>query len=199
MSNLTKGFCGAVLGLLCVILPAMPVVSAESLWSDTGATANLFSDHRAHAVGDTVTIIIHESSSSNHSSSASNARTSFTKWDPGVGIFSLLAPASAAGADSFKAKGFNINSNAINAKITAQVIDVKSNGDLVISGKQSIQQNGDEQTITVSGVVRVEDVSPNNTVFSSAMSNAKISIDGKGPIARKQRQGVISQLLNGFF
>jgi flagellar L-ring protein precursor FlgH len=53
--------------------------------------------------------------------------------------------------------------------------------------------------ITVSGIVRVEDINTDNTVSSSALGDAKIKIDGNGPLASKQRQGIISQLFNFLF
>lgn len=199
MSNLTKAFSRIVLGFLCFVLSAMPVVSAESLWSDTGANASLFSDHKAHAVGDTLTIVIRENSSANRVGSAANSKTSSTSMNAGVGIFSGITAASAGNADKFAAGGSLVNSNVVTARMTAQVTEVKPNGDLLISGKQNIVQNGEEQTITVSGIVRADDITPDNTVLSSSIGNAQIKIDGKGPIARKQRQGIISQLLNIFF
>lgn len=199
MSNLTKVFSRIVLGFLCLVLPAMPLASAESLWSDTGANANLFGDHKAHNVGDTLTIIIRENSSANRVGSAANSKTSSTSMNAGVGIFSGITAASAGSADKFAAGGSLVNSNVVTARMTAQVTEVKPNGDLLVSGKQNIVQNGEEQTITVSGIVRADDISPDNTVLSSSIGNAQIKIDGKGPIANKQRQGIITQLLNIFF
>lgn len=199
MSNLTKVFSNLVLGFLCLVLPAMPLVSAESLWSETGANSSLFSDHRAHSVGDSITIIIRETSTANRTGTAANTKTTSTSMNAGLGIFSGITAASAGNADKFAAAGSLVNNNSVNARMTAQVTEVKPNGDLVIVGKQKISQNGEEQTITVSGSVRIEDIAPGNTVLSSSMSNAEIKINGKGPIANKQRQGIISQLLNIFF
>lgn len=199
MSNLTKFFLRIVLGFLCFALPVMPLASAESLWSDAGSHANLFGDHKAHAVGDTLTIIIRENSSANRVGAAANSKSSSTSMNAGIGIFSGITAASAGNADKFAADGTLTNTNVVTARMTAQVTEVKPNGDLLISGKQNIAQNGEEQTIMVSGIVRADDITPDNTVLSSLIGNAQIKIDGKGPIARKQRQGIITQLLNIFF
>lgn len=199
MSNLTKFCLRVVLGFLCFVLPAMPLVSAESLWVDNGPGANLYSDHKARAVGDTITIVIRENTSAKRVGSSANTKSSSTSMNAGVGIFSGITAASAGNSDKFSAAGSITNSNVVTARMTAQVTEVKPNGSLVILGKQNIEQNGEGQIITVSGVVRVEDIAPDNTVLSSSIGDAQIKIDGKGPIARKQRQGIISQLLNIFF
>ncbi len=83
--------------------------------------------------------------------------------------------------------------------ITVQVTAVKPNGNLLVSGTQSINQNGEEQKITITGEVRPEDISAGNAVLSSNVANAQIRIDGKGPIASKQRQGILTQIFNLLF
>ncbi len=199
MSNLTKIFVCVMLGFLCLVVPAIPSASAMSLWSDAGTTVNMYSDRKARFVGDTITVIINESSSANRVGNASNSKTSSTSMSAGTGIFHGIASASADNDDSFSAKGSIKNTNTVNARMTAQVIEVKENGSLVISGTQSIKQNGEEQKITISGIVRTEDITTDNTVLSSSIGDAKIKVDGSGPIANKQRQGIVSQLLNFLF
>lgn len=198
MFNLTKIIVSLALGFLCLGLAAASSVSAASLWSDAGA-ANLFSDHKARAVGDSLTIIINENSSASRAGNASNSKSSSTSMNAGTGIFHGIASASAGNADSFTAKGSLANTNTVTAQMSAQVIEVKPNGTLVISGTQSIKQNGEEQKITVSGVVRPEDILSDNTVLSTYIGNAQIRVDGNGPISNKQRQGIISQLFNFLF
>jgi len=177
----------------------MPTVSAMSLWSDTGGNINMYGDRKAQAVGDTLTIIINENSSANRVGKADNSKSSTVKMNAGVGIFSVLTNATAGNSDGFQAKGSIANTNNVNARMTAQVLEVKPNGNLIISGTQSIKQNGEEQKITVSGIVRTEDITTDNTVLSSSIGNAQIRVDGSGPIAGKQRQGILSQIFNFLF
>ncbi|AIF53791.1 flagellar basal body L-ring protein FlgH [Pelosinus sp. UFO1] len=198
MFNLTKIIVSLALGFLCLAPMAASSVSAMSLWSDAGS-ANLFIDHKARAVGDTLTIIINESSSANRVGNASNSKTSSTSMNAGTGIFHGIASATAGNSDSFTAKGSLANTNTVTGQMSAQVIEVKPNGTLVISGTQSIKQNGEEQKITVSGLVRPEDILSDNTVLSTYIGNAQIRVDGNGPISKKQRQGIISQLFNFLF
>jgi len=199
MLNLTKIFLSLVLGFLCLVLPAMPSVSAVSLWSDTGATANMYGDRKAHAVGDLITVIINESSNANRSGKADNTKTSSTNVSAGTGIFGGIKDGGGNNSDSFQAKGDISNSNSLTARITAQVVDVQPNGNLIISGIQSVKQYGEEQKIMISGIVRIEDITINNTVLSSLLGNSYIKVEGRGPIANKEKQGMLSQIFNFLF
>lgn len=197
MSSLTKSLlCLVVLGFLTAVMPVFSVVQAASLWSDS---ANLYSDHKAHVVGDILTILINESSSASRVGKAANSKSASADASAGTGIFKWIASADASSKDSFSAQGSISNTNQVSAKMTAQVIEVQPNGNLVISGTQKINQNGEEQKITVTGVVRPDDVTPDNTVLSSYVANAQIKVDGHGPIADKQRQGILTQIFNFLF
>ncbi|CUH95507.1 hypothetical protein P22_1578 [Propionispora sp. 2/2-37] len=189
----------SVLVFFFLLLPVATAVRAESLWSDNSQAMSLYSDRKAHVVGDIITILINESSSASRSGSSSNSKSASTKVSAGVGLFTFLNDASAGSSDSFSSKGSITNSNKVTGKITVQVIEVQPNGNLVVSGTQTIKQNGEQQKITISGVVRTDDVAADNTISSNLVANAQLYVDGKGPIAGKQRQGIITQLLNILF
>ncbi len=199
MNKLTRNLLSLAIGMLFLVLPMNDSVQAESLWSDKGPAASLFSDHKAHSVGDIITIIINENSSASRTGNASNAKTSSTSMNAGTGIFAWIAAASAGNSDSFAAKGSLANTNTVTGKITVQVTEIKPNGNLAVSGTQSIKQNGEEQRIVISGVVREDDIAFDNTILSSYVSDAQLRIDGHGPIAGKQRQGILSQIFNFLF
>lgn len=178
---------------------SLPPVFAASLWTDAGPGASLYSDRRAHTIGDIITIIISEASTASRTGSANNSKTTNVAMNAGTGIFSPITSASAGNSDSFKASGAITNANTVTGRLTVTVTEIKPNGNLIISGTQSIKQNGEEQKITVSGEVRPYDISADNTVLSSFVANAQIKIDGKGPLAGKQRQGILSQIWNFLF
>ena len=181
---------------MCLLLGSQ-IALADSLWTDS--SNNMFSDRRAHTVGDTVTILISESSTAAHTGNASNSKSGSDSLSAGSGIFHFLAAASAGSSDSFSAKGALSNTNSVSGKLTVQITEVKPNGNLAISGTQSINQSGEEQKITITGTIRQDDISPDNTVASSNVADAKLKIDGNGPIANKQREGILTQLFNFVF
>ena len=187
------------LTLSCAFLLQPLVCNAESLWQDN-RRSSLFQDVKAKGIGDILTIIISESSNSTRSSSANNSKSA--DFDVSAGNGSLMKWLTAHGAsqeDSFKASGNISNTNRFTANITVQVIGVQPNGNLLVAGSQSIKQNKDLQTITITGEIRPEDISSNNTILSTYVANADIVISGKGPLMRKQRQGILTQVLNFLF
>ncbi len=186
----------AVLLLTFCLLCAPGLAGAESLWADNGG---LYGDQKARQVGDVLTIIISESSSAARTGSASNSKEAEYNISAGTGLATFLNAQLGGGSDSFSAKGSVTNTNKVTAKITVQVTEVKPNGNLIVSGTQTIKQNKEEQKITLTGEVRPRDVTKSNTVLSSYVANARIQVDGKGPIANKQKQGILTQIWNIIF
>ncbi len=86
----------------------------------------------------------------------------------------------------------------LQAQISVRVQDVAANGDLAVYGSQKITINGETQTIAVSGVVRPIDVSSDNIVLSTRLSNADIVYNGRGFVDRNQQESWISRLLGLF-
>ena len=188
--------------LVTVILLVQPLAGvsvAASLWSDSGPGASLYSDHRARAVGDILTIVISESFTASRTGAANNSKASSVGVNAGAGIFRGLMPGTAGSSDSFKASGSLTNSNTMTGRMTVTISEIKPNGNLIISGTQMIKQNNEEQKIIVSGEVRPDDIQPDNTISSSMVANAQINIAGKGPLSEKQRQGILTQLFNFLF
>ena len=84
----------------------------------------------------------------------------------------------------------------MNAYITAQVIHVLPNGNLVIQGSRQVQVNNENQFINISGVIRPEDISSNNIVLSTFIADATIELTGQGVISDNQRPGWLARILN---
>ncbi len=181
-----------VLFVFCLI----PAVHAESLWNDR----SMFADRRAQAVGDILTIVISENFSATRSDSNSNGKKSSGSASAGTGSFlSWITAHSYDMKDSFSASGSITNKNVVTARMTATVTAVQPNGNMVIKGTQSIKQNNDEQIISLVGTIRPDDISTSNTVASSAMADAQIFVNGKGPLAQKQKQGILSSIFDFLF
>jgi flagellar L-ring protein precursor FlgH len=151
-------------------------------------------------VGDILTIVISENSNATRTGKADNSKKASLDLKAGVGsMLNWIAAHNASMADNFQSSGNLTNTNKLTANITVQVVGVQPNGNLLVSGSQSIRQNSDVQTITVTGEVRPEDISNANMISSTKVANAQIAITGKGPLMRKQRQGIITQILNFLF
>lgn len=191
----TKNWLPVIAGLLLAFWLA-PAVHAESLWNDR----SMFADRRAQAVGDILTIVISENFSATRSDSNSNGKKSSGSASAGTGSFlSWITAHSYDMKDSFSASGSITNKNVVTARMTATVTAVQPNGNLVIKGTQSIKQNNDEQIISLVGTIRPDDITTSNTVASSAMADAQIFVNGKGPLAQKQKQGILSSIFDFLF
>ena len=195
-----KWLAGALAAALCTASLA-PVVSAESLWNNPNGqpTKNLFADHRATGIGDIVTIVISESTTTSATRSSSNEKSGSVKLGAGIGIFDFLQAASAGGSDKFSAKGSAASSNRVAGNVTVTVVDVTPGGNFILEGTQSIWQNKNEHKIVFRGTCRPEDISSSNTILSTRVADATVRFDGKGPLNAKQRQGILTQIFNILF
>ena len=192
-----------------------PVVSSEgSLWTDTGSI-RLFSDMRAREVGDLVTVRISEKPTGKLYAQTQTSRDSSIE----AGITDALGYMKAledknkkSGTDSsrfdrtsmfkanfkpsFTGQGTNNREGELDAYVTARVVQVLANGNLRILGRQEIMVNNETQHITISGIIRTEDIDTNNEVQSTYVADARIEYSGKGVIADKQRPGWLMRVLD---
>ena len=195
-----KWLAGMLAAVLCTASLA-PVVSAESLWNNPNGhpTKNLFADHRAAGIGDIVTIVISETTTTSATRSSANEKSGSVSLGTGIGIFDFLQAASASGSDKFSAKGSASSSNRVAGNVTVTVVDVTPNGNFILEGTQSIWQNKNEHKIVFRGTCRPEDISSSNTILSTRVADATVRFDGKGPLNAKQRQGILTQIFNILF
>lgn len=165
-----------------VLLCSFQQLQAKSMLEGNGYRS-FVSDKKALAVGDIVTLIIVESSE------ASTANGSRVNKDFNIEAGYAVPNSSRSGQvgmglDRSSDQGAQ-RSGSLTAAITARVVDITPNGLLWIVGSQKISVDGEEQLIDVSGWVRDIDISRDNTVLSSRLSDSRISysgydVDGEG-------------------
>jgi flagellar L-ring protein precursor FlgH len=97
---------------------------------------------------------------------------------------------------SFDGKGSSDRDGHIKAYVSAIVLKVLPNGSMYINGKRQIRVNNETQYITISGMIRPEDIGPNNEISSTYVANARIAYSGKGPLADKQRPGWLGRIID---
>ncbi len=175
-----------------------------SLW--TTGRGSLFVDNRATSVGDIVTVTIREKSSASKEATTSTGRSTSASADITslFGLESNLAnlnssidPAnliSAGYKNDFQGTGSTTREEDLTATITTQVIDVLPNGNMRISGSKSVMVNHEKQLINLSGIVRQQDITPDNEIDSRYILDANIVYSGKGVIDDKQRPGWLIRL-----
>jgi flagellar L-ring protein precursor FlgH len=188
---------------------AATVNSTHSLWQQNSDFGTLFVNLKAHRVGDIVTIKIIESSS------AMNQATTTTGRDSSIGIktdkffglenqtadwnFNPLGELSAGFESDFEGEGATHRSGDLTAYITANVTEVLPNGNLRIMGNREVTINNEKQFISLSGVIRTRDISPQNEVLSTYIADAQIEYSGKGVVNDRQKPGWLTSLLNNIW
>jgi len=65
-------------------------------------------------------------------------------------------------------------------RIVARVVEVLPNGDMRVEAEKLVKINKEDERLSVSGIVRSRDVSPENAVATTAIGELKVSLNGKG-------------------
>lgn len=190
--------------LMAVYWPAPAELQADSLWKDGQALA-MVGDKRASKVGDLLSIIVQENNSTTKDTSTKTARTSSIDanissflYSPNASSFlthnGALPALKVDSTSAFDGGGKINNSERIIARIAVRVIDVLPNNTLVVEGRRQTAFAGETQDIILRGMVRPEDISPQNTVFSYNVADSSIRFLSSGDISRSQRKGWFSRL-----
>lgn len=156
---------------------------------DPGRYRALAADHRAYRVGDIVTIQVLEATRAK-SQAATEAGS---ELDLGVGLSSPSTTYDATlGLNGGNASGAQTTRvGELRTQVSAQVMAIEANGNLRIEGEQSLIVNGERQKIRISGLVRPEDISAANTVWSNRIANADLELLGVGVVSESQRQSIL--------
>ena len=183
-----------------------PNYTGGSLWQ--ASSCGLVEDFKARAKGDTVTVVITETASASKSATTSTNRT--TALSAGVpnfmgletnvtGISKWMDLSKLLTADTsskYDGSGSTTRKENLNATITARVIDVLANGNLLIEGRRNVMVNHEDQIIMLEGMVRPKDISPDNIVNSAQIADARITYSGKGIISDRQQPGWLMNIVD---
>lgn len=194
---------------------AIPDVSHKNVNAPEGSIFNadnakdLYEDKRARRVGDIVLVKIVETSSGSKKAETKTERESTTaggisslfgieQWFSNKNPYFTPSATSlnATLTNDFDGKGETKRNSSVTATISARVIDVTMDGNLVIRGYREVQVNNETQHIILSGIIRTQDVSPDNSVLSSYIADARIEYSGTGIIADKQQPGWLARILD---
>jgi flagellar L-ring protein precursor FlgH len=187
----------ARLGMTDTQRPSLQPVSRGSLWP-TDDQVFFYADKKALRVGDIVTVRIVENAQAintadtdlSRSSSANAGLSTFFNKSKFLGLFKLNEDLLNTSSDNqHKGAGATTRSGQLTATMTAVVREVLPNGNLVIHGTRELLVNHEQQFITLTGIVRPNDVNRDNVVLSSQLADANITIGGLGVVADKQRSG----------
>ncbi len=205
------------IGAASLLAAALPCSFAESP-ENIKLAMNMYSNQRAHQVGDLLTVVISESTSSSKSealktnkeaeasanapyfggAASSNMLTNFTSAIVNSQQSMPLSRANSAGqiydvsgSSSFTGSGSASSSESLIVTFTVRVVDMLENGVLVVRGERRIVIKNESVNLVFTGLVRVRDISSTNQVASNKVADAHIYYENGGEVTRGTRPGYV--------
>jgi len=182
---------------ICILLTLSASLCLAQMYT------SLYSDHKSFSIGDILTVNISEASKASSSSQSRTGRSQDVEMgiDPGVGPLRFIPMAGYSGgsSNSFKGDANTTRDASLSSKMTVRIVDIDLNGNLMIEGSRIVSINGEDETTTLQGIVRSQDVAADNSIYSHHIADAKISYSGKGPVNEGSKVGLISRFFNFLF
>jgi flagellar L-ring protein precursor FlgH len=184
-------------------LPQFAPPPADGAIFHTGYSAGLFDNPTARNVGDTVTVVLQESTAAQKTSQTDTAKTTKDSLSAptllGQNMTIHGAPVlsgSLNNANSFSGSGDSKQSDSLVGDITVTVVKRLQNGNLVVQGQKYIDINQGSEFVRLEGIIRPIDISADNTIPSSAVADARIAYGQKGALNDANRPGLLSRFFN---
>lgn len=179
--------------------PPAPRVADGSIFNAGDGYAALYQGHRAGRVGDPVTIVLVErTTTSKAAGSKADKSGGFGVTPPATGPLSFIKPDSlnASGQSSFKGDGTASQSSALAGEVSVTIVEVRPNGTALVRGEKRMMLSQGQEWIQFSGIVRLADIGPDNRIASTRVADARIEYAGNGPVSRASRQGWLSRFFS---
>ncbi len=191
--------------ILCLLLGLQVTVLSGnngSVWKDAGGGANMYTDRKAMAIGDIVTIVIQESASVSASKSSETEKSTTVRDQ----LNQLLYPTSDflkrdgnlpgldwSSSNTFSGSGTMSDQQSVQSQLSAVVVDRLPNGNLVIEGVRKVTIGDERNYIVLRGSIRPVDIEADNTILSSRVASAELEMIAEGPLTEAQRKGWLSR------
>ncbi|MAY00368.1 MAG: flagellar basal body L-ring protein [Oceanospirillaceae bacterium] len=191
--------------------PAYSPVSAQSLQPpptvdgslfQASYSMGLFTDQQARRSGDIITVIFDEQyqSSKSAETTADKSSASTSEVNSMMGMvpgWKNIGFGVDTNADrQFSGKGEADRSNSLSGQISVSVAEILPNGILRIRGEKWLTLSEGDEYIRITGLIRPQDITPDNTVSSSKVADARISFGGRGNLNNSTKQGWFDRIIN---
>lgn len=166
--------------------------SPGSLYTSGMRFADMTRDLRASEVGDVVTVLVNDTASALAKGTSNTSRKSSAA--AGItGIAGITNPRltnllNLSDNQQLQGQGQTSRDMTLTTTVTARVIQVTPNGNLLIEGMKDIGVNSEKQSVALRGIVRPVDLTPANTIRSDQVANLNIQVNGKGVVGDAVRR-----------
>lgn len=168
-----------------------------------GTETSLWNNVTARNVGDTLTIVLSESTEAEKSSTTTAKKNSSAEL---AGPTIAGRPVTVNGTpvlemgmgneSSFTGNGAATQSNKLDGYITVTVARRFSNGNLLVRGQKLVTINSGREYVRLQGIVRPSDIAPDNSVVSWKVADAYIAYGGQGTVANASKPGWLFRFFN---
>ncbi|WP_160264738.1 flagellar basal body L-ring protein FlgH [Legionella norrlandica] len=154
----------------------------------------LIADRKASLPGDVLTVLVLETSNAQTSADLASSKEIKSALEVGYNKnnheveFGLKGKGRAAAKTGRNGK--------IKASLTVRIKEVFPNDTYLVEGIQTITINGEQQTILLNGIIRPEDISPQNTILSTRLADAHITYTGNGSVSDSQARNYFYKILS---
>ncbi len=198
--------------------PVMPIPEPKNEQVTGGIYSNgrgLFGSLRSYQpsklkVGDILTVLLSESTQASRSSELKTTRESendvmnanlLSNLAAKVGVGPALSANVNPGGGAISTDGSGVagQAAALTGSISAMVVEVFSNGNLMIVGEKQLALTEGSEFIRIKGIIRPADIQPDNTVLSQRIANAQISYRGSGELSTASKGAWGTNLLYKFW
>ena len=170
--------------------------------SSSASMASLFSDNRAHSVGDVLTITIAETTSAQSSANTKTSQDDNVSAFGGTGLIQRFfrdLSLTAVNTRSGNGAGQTTRSGSLTTTLSVIVKEVLPNNTLRIEGSRMVGINRETQRVTFTGIVRPEDIGTDNSVPSNLIAGVEVHYDGKGIVSDQQKPGILARIFRFLF
>lgn len=179
-----------------------------SIWRGESDKNTLFIDKKARYVNDIVTILVAEAATGGNKATTGTSRdsTQAASVDAFFGVENSIINSNAnmggkiaiggKSTNALKGTGDTSRNNTLVARISARVVRVLDNGNLLIEGRRQVTINAEDQYLIIGGIIRPQDISAENTITSQYISDARIVYTGEGVINDKMRPGWMTRIVD---
>ncbi len=177
--------------------------SAQNLYKARATTGSQIADLSARNVGDILSIVIQERSSITNEDrverdNATSLRAQIEAYTLSEKTFktNVLPEADVRQTRSFQGEARQEKDATFEARMAVMIVDRMPNGNLVVAGSRMVEVDDELKTLRISGVVRPLDITAQNSVPSSLVAEARISMTGEGGNTRVTTRGPVGVLFD---
>jgi len=179
--------------------PIMPVTTAGAIFQTGSGYSGLVTGTRARALGDMVTIILTEATTTTKSTTGRTQREgSFGITPPASGPLDFLNPDAlkAAAEGSFTGGGNAAQQSRLNGAVAVTIAAIYPNGTAEVVGEKQMMFSQGDEWVQFAGRIRLVDIDSDNRLASSQVANARIIYSGRGAVQQASRPGWLSRFFN---